>query len=85
MKGGRARGEGVGLKDKKARRDGLSARISAEQRKESRRERDGGGRLGKQKWEERERETMARVGEESGGGCREGRRWGGGVKRGMRS
>lgn len=55
------------MKEKKARQDGLSTRTRGEQRKESSGKRDGGGTSGKQKWEEGERETMARVGEERWG------------------
>lgn len=58
------------VKEKKARRDGVSCRRRGEQRKESRRKETGEGDLGN-KSGIRKRETMARMGEERGGGWRE--------------
>lgn len=80
--GGREGGSNGGVaevKEKKARRDGLSSRTRREQRKESRRKETGEGDLGN-KSGIRKRETMARVGEERGGGWRER-----GIKGAMRS
>lgn len=80
--GGRKGGSNGGVaevKEKKARRDGVSSRTRREQRKESRRKETGEGDLGN-KSGIRKRKTMARVGEERGGGWREG-----GIKGAMRS
>lgn len=81
--GGREGGSNGGVaevKEKKAaRRDGVSSRTRREQRKESRRKETGAGDLGN-KSGIRKRETMARVGEERGGGWRER-----GIKGAMRS